>query len=191
VRLLRDDVAFDLFKEEMMTNKWSSTSAGSSSSSGSSGSSSRKGNGNSNETPASEEKGSVAAACSSGDALRCVRDTIQKRTLELARSNLQREADLHELNTNVKEAQIVLGDMCSAYQKRLDDIKKDVVSSADVLESLNMKADMLDDQSEELGQKFVDGEVAFTDFMKNYMEYRTSYHALKAKLECVNAETNA
>jgi len=185
-RLLQDEVAFDLFKKEMMTSK--NGNGGSSSSSSSS--SSIK---DSLDNPAADdnEKGSVAAACASRDTMRSLRDTIRARTLELARNSLQRENDLVTLNNAVKARQQELGSMCTAYQTRLDEIKKTVVSSADVLESLHMKADLLDDQSEELGRKFVDGEVVFTDFLKNYMEFRVSYHALKAKLECVSMESTA
>jgi len=184
-RLLQDEVAFDLFKREMMTSKVSDGSGSSSSSSSRSNGISNSNSNSNNSNSDNLEKGSVAAACASGDTMRTLRDTIRKRTLELARTNLQREHDLGSLHAKVAAAQKELGDMCTSYQKRLDDMKKDVVSSADVVEALNSKADVLDDQSEELGQKFVDGEVAFTDFLKNYMEFRVSYHALKAKLECV------
>ncbi len=48
------------------------------------------------------------------------------------------------------------------------------------------QADMLDGQSEDLGSKFSNGEIPLQDFLKSYLETRTSYHALKAKLECVD-----
>ena len=44
---------------------------------------------------------------------------------------------------------------------------------------------MLDGQSEDLGSKFSNGEIPLQDFLKGYLETRTAYHALKAKLECV------
>jgi hypothetical protein len=47
---------------------------------------------------------------------------------------------------------------------------------------LNKKNELLDQDSEKLGERFVNGDVELSSFLQEFLDLRIKYHTLNAKL---------
>ncbi|KAL6867257.1 hypothetical protein ACP4OV_015281 [Aristida adscensionis] len=108
-----------------------------------------------------------------------VRDELRKETLQLARENLEKEQRILELRN---QCTIIRSTELAAAQDRLNDLErqKDEImksySPAALLDKLQMSLEKLDEESEELHQKFLEKDIDLATFVQKYKKLRTAYH---------------
>ncbi|KAL6645445.1 hypothetical protein ACP70R_017053 [Stipagrostis hirtigluma subsp. patula] len=108
-----------------------------------------------------------------------VRDELRKETLQLARENLEKEQRILELRN---QCTIIRTTELAAAQDRLTDLErqKDEImksySPAALLDKLQMSMAKLDEESEELHQKFLEKDIDLPTFVQKYKKLRTAYH---------------
>ncbi|KAL6896686.1 hypothetical protein ACP4OV_007258 [Aristida adscensionis] len=110
-----------------------------------------------------------------------VRDEIRKETLQLARENLEKEQRILELRN---QCTIIRTTELAAAQDRLTDLErqKDEImksySPAALLDKLQISMAKLDEESEELHQKFLEKDIDLATFVQKYKKLRSAYHKL-------------
>ncbi|KAJ1298467.1 hypothetical protein BS78_01G456000 [Paspalum vaginatum] len=108
-----------------------------------------------------------------------VRDELRKETLQLARGNLEKEQRILELRN---QCTIIRTTELAAAQDRLTDLerqKDDIMRSyspAALLDKLQTSMAKLDEESEELHQKFLEKDIDLPTFVQKYKKLRTAYH---------------
>ncbi|ONL94391.1 Vacuolar protein-sorting-associated protein 37 homolog 1 [Zea mays] len=108
-----------------------------------------------------------------------VRDELKKETLQLARENLEKEQRILELRN---QCTIIRTTELAAAQDRLTDLerqKDDIMRSyspAALLNKLQTSMAKLDEESEELHQKFLEKDIDLPTFVQKYKKLRTAYH---------------
>ncbi|CAL4929470.1 unnamed protein product [Urochloa decumbens] len=108
-----------------------------------------------------------------------VRDELKKETLQLARENLEKEQRILELRN---QCTIIRTTELAAAQDRLTDLerqKDDIMRSyspAALLDKLQTSMAKLDEESEELHQKFLEKDIDLPTFVQKYKKLRTAYH---------------
>ncbi|TVU48148.1 hypothetical protein EJB05_07774 [Eragrostis curvula] len=108
-----------------------------------------------------------------------LRDELRKETLELARNNLEKEQRISELRN---QCTIIRTTELAAAQDRLSDLErqKDEImrsySPAALLDKLQVSMAKLDEESEELHQKFLEKDIDLPTFVQKYKKLRTAYH---------------
>ncbi|XP_034577178.1 vacuolar protein-sorting-associated protein 37 homolog 1 isoform X2 [Setaria viridis] len=108
-----------------------------------------------------------------------VRDELRKETLQLARENLEKEQRILELRN---QCTIIRTTELAAAQDRLTDLerqKDDIMRSyspAALLDKLQTSMAKLDEESEELHQKFLEKDIDLPTFVQKYKKIRTAYH---------------
>ncbi|KAK3137644.1 hypothetical protein QOZ80_5BG0455100 [Eleusine coracana subsp. coracana] len=108
-----------------------------------------------------------------------VRDELRKETLQLARENLEKEQRILELRN---QCTIIRTSELAAAQDRLSDLErqKDEImrsySPAALLDKLLALMAKLDEESEELHQKFLEKDIDLATFVQKYKKIRTAYH---------------
>ncbi|GJN36235.1 hypothetical protein PR202_gb25076 [Eleusine coracana subsp. coracana] len=121
-----------------------------------------------------------------------VRDELRKETLQLARENLEKEQRILELRNQVQyfrlhlkkqpACTIIRTSELAAAQDRLSDLErqKDEImrsySPAALLDKLLALMAKLDEESEELHQKFLEKDIDLATFVQKYKKIRTAYH---------------
>lgn len=115
-----------------------------------------------------------------------MRKNISLNNVKAARKNLSKEGDLTTLHDEVNQLQDVLQVELAKYDEKLSVYSKDhTLNRADLVHQLEKLADEIDMESEGVGDLFVNGETPMAAFLKEYMQKRTRYHALNAKLEAL------
>ncbi|OEL28179.1 Vacuolar protein-sorting-associated protein 37-like protein 1 [Dichanthelium oligosanthes] len=108
-----------------------------------------------------------------------LRDELRKETLQLARENLEKEQRILELRN---QCTIIRTTELAAAQDRLTDLerqKDDIMRSyspAALLDKLQTSMAELDQESEELHQKFLEKDIDLPTFVQKYKKLRTQYH---------------
>ncbi|RLN41675.1 hypothetical protein C2845_PM01G05510 [Panicum miliaceum] len=108
-----------------------------------------------------------------------VRDELRKETLQLARENLEKEQRILELRN---QCTIIRTTELAAAQDRLADLerqKDDIMRSyspAALLNKLQSSMAKMDEESEELHQKFLEKDIDLPTFVQKYKKLRTAYH---------------
>ncbi|GJN08847.1 hypothetical protein PR202_ga26807 [Eleusine coracana subsp. coracana] len=108
-----------------------------------------------------------------------VRDELRKETLQLAKENLEKEQRILELRN---QCTIIRTSELAAAQDRLSDLErqKDEImrsySPAALLDKLQASMAKLDEESEELHQKFLEKDIDLATFVQKYKKIRTAYH---------------
>uniref|UniRef100_A0A804UKT7 VPS37 C-terminal domain-containing protein n=1 Tax=Zea mays TaxID=4577 RepID=A0A804UKT7_MAIZE len=108
-----------------------------------------------------------------------VRGELRKETLQLARENLEKEQRILELGN---QCTIIRTTQLAAAQDRLTDLerqKDDIMRSyspAALLDKLQTSMAKLDEESEELQQKFLAKDIDFPHLVQKYKKLRTAYH---------------
>jgi ESCRT-I complex subunit VPS37 len=108
-----------------------------------------------------------------------VRDELRKETAQLARENLEKEQRILELRN---QCTIIRTTELAAAQDRLTDLemrKDDIMRSyspAALLDKLQTSMAKLDEESEELHQKFLEKDIDLPTFVQKYKKLRTAYH---------------
>jgi ESCRT-I complex subunit VPS37 len=108
-----------------------------------------------------------------------VRDELRKETAQLARENLEKEQRILELRN---QCTIIRPTELAAAQDRLTDLemrKDDIMRSyspAALLDKLQTSMAKLDEESEELHQKFLEKDIDLPTFVQKYKKLRTAYH---------------
>uniref|UniRef100_A0ACD5XI73 Uncharacterized protein n=1 Tax=Avena sativa TaxID=4498 RepID=A0ACD5XI73_AVESA len=108
-----------------------------------------------------------------------LRDELRRETLQLARENLEREQRISELRN---QCTIIRTTELAAAEDRLADLErqKDEImrsySPAALLDKLQSSMAKLDEESEELHQKFLEKEVDLPTFVQKYKKLRAAHH---------------
>ncbi|XP_006665021.1 vacuolar protein-sorting-associated protein 37 homolog 1-like isoform X2 [Oryza brachyantha] len=108
-----------------------------------------------------------------------LRDELRKETVQLARENLEKEQRILELRN---QCSIIRTTELAAAQDRLADLErqKDEImrsySPAALLDKLQKSTAKLDEESEELHQKFLEKDIDLPTFVHKYKKLRTTYH---------------
>uniref|UniRef100_A0A0D9VVT7 VPS37 C-terminal domain-containing protein n=3 Tax=Leersia perrieri TaxID=77586 RepID=A0A0D9VVT7_9ORYZ len=106
-------------------------------------------------------------------------DELRKETMQLARVNLEKEQRISELRN---QCTIIRTTELAAAQDRLADLErqKDEImkfySPAALLNKLQKSMAKLDEESEELHQKFLEKDIDLPPFVQKYKKLRTAYH---------------
>jgi hypothetical protein len=86
-------------------------------------------------------------------------------------------------------AQTELREAVNKYRERAAQMSvRYTVKRADVIAESQAKRDQLDLASEELAEKFTNGEKDVASFLSEYIQMRTDYHALNIKLVCIDRD---
>ncbi|KAL6651739.1 hypothetical protein ACP70R_010664 [Stipagrostis hirtigluma subsp. patula] len=110
-----------------------------------------------------------------------VRDELRKETLQLARENLEKEQRILELRnqcTIIRTTELAAAqDRLTDFERQKDEIMRSY-SPAALLDKLQMSMAKLDEESEELHQKFLEKDIDLPTFVQKYKKLRTAYHKL-------------
>ncbi|KAG2656110.1 vacuolar protein-sorting-associated protein 37 homolog 1-like [Panicum virgatum] len=108
-----------------------------------------------------------------------VRDELRKETLQLARENLEKEQRILELRnqcTIIRTTELAAAlDRLTDLERQKDDIMRSY-SPAALLDKLQTSMAKLDEESEELHQKFLEKDIDLPTFVQKYKKLRTTYH---------------
>jgi len=111
-------------------------------------------------------------------------DDMKKSNEDKARKTLQLEQDIREAKQSAEAQQAVLQQAAQQYNTHLEAVRSKSSITADQLKlDLKQEKKLLDKTSEDVGQKFVDGDLDLNSFVNEYLEKRTSYHELNAKMK--------
>jgi len=120
-----------------------------------------------------------------------VRDELRKETLQLAKENLEKEQQILELRN---QCTIIRTSELAVAQDRLADLERQKdefmrsYSPAALLDKLQSSMAKLDEESEELHQKFLEKDIDLATFVQKYKKVRTAYH--KQSLLCLAGKTS-
>uniref|UniRef100_A0A0E0GPV9 VPS37 C-terminal domain-containing protein n=1 Tax=Oryza nivara TaxID=4536 RepID=A0A0E0GPV9_ORYNI len=108
-----------------------------------------------------------------------LRDELKKETVQLARDNLEKEQRILEIRN---QCTIIRTTELAAAQDRLADLERqrdEVMKSyspAALLDKLQKLMAKLDEESEELHQKFLEKDIDLPTFVQKHKKLRTAYH---------------
>ena len=108
-----------------------------------------------------------------------LRDELKKETVQLARDNLEKEQRISEIRN---QCTIIRTTELAAAQDRLADLERqrdEVMKSyspAALLDKLQKLMAKLDEESEELHQKFLEKDIDLPTFVQKHKKLRTAYH---------------
>ncbi|KAE8788358.1 hypothetical protein D1007_37613 [Hordeum vulgare] len=108
-----------------------------------------------------------------------LRDELRKETLQLARENLEKEQRILELRnqcTIIRTTELAAAeDRLTELERQKDEIMKSY-SPAALLDKLQSTMAKLDEESEELHQKFLEKDVDLPTFVQKYKKLRAAHH---------------
>ncbi|KAF0911244.1 hypothetical protein E2562_008005, partial [Oryza meyeriana var. granulata] len=108
-----------------------------------------------------------------------LRDELRKETVQLARGNLEKEQRILELRnqcTIIRTTELAAAqDRLAELERQTDEIMKSY-SPAALLDKLQKSMAKLDEESEELHQKFLEKDIDLPTFVQKYKKLRTAYH---------------
>ncbi|KAI4994670.1 hypothetical protein ZWY2020_034311 [Hordeum vulgare] len=108
-----------------------------------------------------------------------LRDELRKETLQLARENLEKEQRILELRnqcTIIRTTELAAAeDRLAELERQKDEIMKSY-SPAALLDKLQSTMAKLDEESEELHQKFLEKDVDLPTFVQKYKKLRAAHH---------------
>jgi ESCRT-I complex subunit VPS37 len=108
-----------------------------------------------------------------------VRDELRKETLQLAKENLEKEQRILELRnqcTIIRTSELAVAqDRLADLERQRDEIMRSY-SPAALLDKLQASMAKLDEESEELHQKFLEKDIDLATFVQKYKKVRTAYH---------------
>ena len=97
--------------------------------------------------------------------------------------NLQQAEELSRVQSAAEASRAQLQQKSDAYKAELARLEAEFGGRAeDAVRELTKKQERLDEESEALGGRFVDGEVDLRVFMEEYLELRTRHHEVANKL---------
>jgi uncharacterized protein YPO0396 len=97
--------------------------------------------------------------------------------------NLQQAEELSRVQSAAQASRAQLQQKSDAYKAELARLEAEFGGRAeDAVRELTKKQERLDEESEALGGRFVDGEVDLRVFMEEYLELRTRHHEVANKL---------
>lgn len=115
---------------------------------------------------------------------RSTRDHEVESATNFTRRNLQKAEELSEIENELAGLQQQLREKYGAHSKQMQSFHQEFDGDKKVmLEELKNKHYEIDDKSEEVGQKFVDGQVELGRFMEEYKKERVEYHIIRAKIQ--------
>lgn len=108
-----------------------------------------------------------------------LRDELRKETLQLARENLEKEQRISELRnqcTIIRTTELAAAeDRLAELERQKDEIMKSY-SPAALLDKLQSTMAKLDEESEELHQKFLEKDIDLPTFVQKYKKLRAAHH---------------
>lgn len=108
-----------------------------------------------------------------------VRDELQNETLQLARENMDKEAQITELRN---QCRIIRTTELAAAQEKLNELerqKQEILkccSPASLLHRLQEAMNKTDEESDALHRQFLDKEIEVGAFVQKYKKLRSLYH---------------
>lgn len=103
--------------------------------------------------------------------------------------NIQQSSELAGVENELRTLQADLQAKHLLYATKSEALRREYgVTKDDVAKAMRAKQDDLDESSEDMGMKFVDGEVDLPVFMSDYMDARVRYHQMVAKLNLAMKE---
>ncbi|KAL1110093.1 hypothetical protein AAG570_008170, partial [Ranatra chinensis] len=115
---------------------------------------------------------------------KCIDEMIDT-TDNLARDNLKKEAELEQLKEEVKESIAILNKVKTEYERFNSEyqILCEKFNPHRIKESLRQSVIQIDEESEQLAERFLEGSVDLEKFLSGYISYRMVSHSRKAKDE--------
>ncbi|KAM0920834.1 hypothetical protein ACQ4PT_007254 [Festuca glaucescens] len=108
-----------------------------------------------------------------------LRDELRRETLQLARENLEREQRISELRnqcTIIRTTELATAeDRLADLERQKDEIMRSY-SPAALLAKLQSTMAKLDEESEELHQKFLEKDIDLPTFVQKYKKLRAAHH---------------
>ncbi|CAM6109265.1 unnamed protein product [Calypogeia fissa] len=111
--------------------------------------------------------------------LDALRDDLKKGNVELARHNLGKEAEIAELRN---QCMIIRNTQLAAARERFEEVEKREkeingrYSPASLLDRLQEAANEADEESENIHQQVLQGEIDIAEFISKYRKQRILYH---------------
>jgi len=116
--------------------------------------------------------------------MQTVVDQVRQDNVENARRNLSKEADLCSAMEEAEAQQSALKVLVLEHKEKLEAVrKKHETPISDILKELKATKNELDSNSEELGASFVEGKIELGNFLQDFLEKRSKYHELSAKMK--------
>lgn len=115
-----------------------------------------------------------------------MRDQIRQSNIKDAEDSLAQEELIESCEAEVSELQASLREFVTQYNMKLAQVEgKYSLDKSTVRSKLEVQREAVDEASESVAMDFVNGEGDMNAFMKDYIEQRTSFHALSIKLSRV------
>jgi hypothetical protein len=114
-----------------------------------------------------------------------LRDELKQTNEQLARNNLEKEAELESLRRELNPRLSAVADKRMQFEqkfKQQQDVLKQY-STAALIEQLSKAMEEAEHQSEEIAEHFLSGDMDQKDFVKDFQEKRRLYHLRAAKRE--------
>lgn len=112
---------------------------------------------------------------------------IRQTNEENARKNVLMEAELKAVAEEAEAQQSALKVVAHVYQEKLTAAKAACVVSRDqIIRELRNNKNALDESSEDIGVGLVEGKIDLPQFIAGYIEQRTKFHELEAKLKILS-----
>uniref|UniRef100_A0A7S3HG72 VPS37 C-terminal domain-containing protein n=1 Tax=Spumella elongata TaxID=89044 RepID=A0A7S3HG72_9STRA len=109
---------------------------------------------------------------------------IRQTNEENARKNVLLEAELKAITEEAEAQQSALKVVAHVYQEKLAIAQAACVVPRDqIMKELRTNKNALDDSSEEIGVGLVEGKIDLPQFISGYLEQRSRFHELEAKLK--------
>lgn len=119
--------------------------------------------------------------------MRQIRSDLRDGNAELARNNLAAEAAFNDRRAELVALEQELGQRRAVYQEKLKE--RDQImqrfSPESLAQELAKNINEVDRQSEDLSRRFLDEELEWKAFSKEYLELRKLYHIRNAKREAL------
>ncbi|XP_051160640.1 vacuolar protein sorting-associated protein 37B [Leptopilina boulardi] len=113
------------------------------------------------------------------------KEMLMASNRSLAEYNLARQPELEEGKQELRELSEKGSLLCTSINEKLDEIKEKpgMMSVDTALDMLQTAASEIDEQSETVAKKFVDGEIEVDEFLDQYLSLRLLVHLRKVKVE--------
>ncbi|XP_043472235.1 vacuolar protein sorting-associated protein 37B [Leptopilina heterotoma] len=113
------------------------------------------------------------------------KEMLMASNRSLAEYNLAKQPELEEGKQELRELSEKGSLLCSSINEKLDEIKEKpgIMTVDTALDMLQTAASEIDEESETVAKKFVDGEIEVDEFLEQYLSLRKLVHLRKVKVE--------
>eukprot|EP00003_Mantamonas_plastica_P015562 TRINITY_DN2631_c1_g1_i2.p1 TRINITY_DN2631_c1_g1~~TRINITY_DN2631_c1_g1_i2.p1 ORF type:complete len:358 (-),score=166.11 TRINITY_DN2631_c1_g1_i2:36-1109(-) len=111
---------------------------------------------------------------------------------ELSQTTLQKKQDAEEIEASIAVAEALVAEHRMEYQQLLDQQNaiRQQLSTENLVRRLNEATAEVEEESEQLAEQFLDGDVDLQDFIKQFLDKRTLFYLRQSKAEQLQRQAN-